>query len=296
MADSLLQMARWYGFRAGYEDLIRIWTTEGIAQWFVELALVEESLRDSITAMNKAGRRPDEMAIRMRAHSELMLTSKVKGRMLTESSRSWSAECPQTILFPMRNPAVLDRNTALTSDLLVAYPPSHDEFGGSLSYDVPAEAIAEFLRSFVVHEDAIAFRNDLLADWIIERATVGELVSWTIFVASPERDRQVLLGNRSFGLVRRSATAPESIGILTDPRHEGVDLHGGPESHRFDGRYNARAMRLSRPSGKGLLIIYPLDPEPLHAAVRTVIGIALSLPKTSDEGKAFVVNRGVDNG
>jgi len=47
LADALLQMARWYGFRAGYEDLIRIWTTEGIAQWFVELALVEESLRDS---------------------------------------------------------------------------------------------------------------------------------------------------------------------------------------------------------------------------------------------------------
>ena len=46
MCDTLLQMARWYGFRHGYEDLIRIWTTDGIARWFTELALVEQSLRD----------------------------------------------------------------------------------------------------------------------------------------------------------------------------------------------------------------------------------------------------------
>ena len=44
-ADTLLQMGRWYGFRTGYEDLIRIWTTDGIAHWFTELALVEQSLR-----------------------------------------------------------------------------------------------------------------------------------------------------------------------------------------------------------------------------------------------------------
>lgn len=48
MCDTLLQMARWYGFRQGYEDLIRIWTTDGIASWFGELALVEQSMRDSI--------------------------------------------------------------------------------------------------------------------------------------------------------------------------------------------------------------------------------------------------------
>lgn len=296
LADSLLQMARWYGFRAGYEDLIRIWTTNDIAQWFVELALVEESLRDSITAMNKAGRRPDQMAIRMRAHSELMLTSKAKSRMLEEVSRSWSAENPQTILFPVRQPEALDRNIALTSDLLTAYPPTQDGYGGSLVHDVPPEVIVDYLRSFIVHEDAIAFRNDLIADWIIERSTQGELIRWTIFIANPERDRQVLLGTRSYGLVVRSATAAESIGILTDPRHEGVDLNGGPEAHRTESSFNARAMRQSRPATRGLLIIYPLDPEPLHAQTRTVIGLALSFPKTSDEGKAFVANRGVING
>jgi hypothetical protein len=293
MADSLLQMARWYGFRTGYEDLIRIWTTEGIAQWFVELALVEESLRDSITAMNRAGRRPDEMAIRMRAHSDLLLTSKSKSKMLVKSSRSWSCENPQTILFPFRNAAILNHNVDLTTSLLTAYPPSQDAYGGSLAHDVPATVISEYLRAFIVHEATLAFRGDMLADWIMERSAVGELIRWTIFIANPTRDRQTLLGKRSYGLVRRSLTGTESIGILTEPRHEGVDLHGGPESCKIGNLYNARAMRQNRPSTQGLLILYPLDPLPLHAPVQTVIGIALSLPRTSDEDISYVVNRGV---
>ena len=294
MADSLLQMARWYGFRAGYDDLIRIWTTEGIAQWFVELALVEESLRDSITAMNRAGRRPEEMAIRMRAHSDLLLTSKNKSRMLEISGRSWSGENPQTILFPLSKPNILEQNTVLTTALLTAYPPTQEAYGGCLAYDVPAAAIEEFLRSYIVHHDTLAFRGDLIANWISERAVAGELIRWTVFVANPGRERQVLLGGRSYGLVQRSLAGPESIGILIDPKHEGADLHGGPDCYLAGQNYNARAMRQSRPPSHGLLMIYPLDPQPLQAQVRTVIGVALSLPKTSDASQSFVINRGVN--
>ena len=293
LADALLQMARWYGFRAGYEDLIRIWTTEGIAQWFVELALVEESLRDSITALNKAGRRPDQMAIRMRAHSKLLLTSKNKSRMQTDDARSWSGENPQTILFPMHDRELLERNVDLASALLRQHPPTQDAHGGSIAHDVPADEIALFLRRYEGHPNSIAFQGAEIADWILERAEAGELTNWTVFVANPERERQVLLGGRPFGLVRRSLQANESIGILIDPRHEGVDLHGGPENYRTASGFNARAMREDRPAQQGLLLLYPLDPEPLRAPTQAVLGLALSLPRTTDGEQRFVVNRGV---
>ncbi|KWS06091.1 Endonuclease [Lysobacter capsici AZ78] len=293
LADALLQMARWYGFRAGYEDLIRIWTTEGIAQWFVELALVEESLRNSITALNKAGRRPDQMAIRMRAHSKLLLTSKNKSRMQTDDARSWSGEGPQTILFPLYDRELLERNVNLASALLQKYPPTQDAHGGAIAHDVPAEDIALFLRRYEGHPNSIAFQGTEIADWILERAEVGELVNWTVFVASPQRERQVILGGRNFGLVRRSLQSNESIGILIDPRHEGVDLYGGPENYRAAAGYNARAMREERPTQQGLLLLYPLDPEPLRVPVQAVLGLALSLPRTTDGDQRFVVNRGV---
>lgn len=296
LADALLQMARWYGFRAGYEDLIRIWTTEGIAQWFVELALVEESLRDSITALNKAGRRPDQMAIRMRAHSKLLLTSKNKSRMLTDGSRSWSGENPQTILFPLYDRELLERNVDLASALLRQHPPTQDAHGGAIAHDVPPEDIALFLRRYEGHPNSIAFQGAEIADWILERAEAGELVNWKVFVANPQREQRVLLGGRPFGLVRRSLQASGSIGILIDPRHEGVDLHGGPENYRSASGFNAKAMREDRPVQQGLLLLYPLDPEPLHAPTQAVLGLALSLPRTTDGEQRYIVNRGVRHG
>lgn len=293
LADALLQMARWYGFRTGYDDLIRIWTTDGIAEWFVELALVEESLRDAISALSKAGRRPDEMAIRMRAHSALLLTSRNKSKMLADDARSWSGEDPQTILFPLRDYVALERNLELASALLRRHPPTHEAHGGAIAHDVPAEDVALFLRRFKGHPSSVAFQGPEMADWIMQRAAVGELVNWTVFVAAPKRDRQVLLGGRPYGLVHRSLTANESIGILIDPRHEGVDLHGGPQNYRSGSGFSAKAMREDRPAAQALLLLYPLDPEPLRAPTQAVLGVALSLPRTSDDGRSFVVNRGL---
>jgi hypothetical protein len=293
LADTLLQMARWYGFRTGYDDLIRIWTTDGIAQWFVELALVEESLRDSITALNQAGRRPDEMAIRMRAHSELLLTSKSKSKMLVEDARTWSGENPQTILFPLHDSDALARNLELASALLRQHPPTQQAHGGAIAYDVPAEDVALFLRRFEGHPNSIAFQGLEMADWIMERVAAGELLAWTVFVANPRRERQVLLGGHPYGLVHRSLQANESIGILIDPRHEGVDLHGGPDNYRSDAVFSAKAMREDRPPTQGLLLLYPLDPEALRAPTQAVLGVALSLPRTSDAGCKLVANRGL---
>lgn len=294
--DALLQMCRWYGFRSGYGDLIRIWTTQGIADWFVELAIVEQSLRDSILRLERAGKRPDQMQVAVRAHSHLMLTSTVKSRMAAESGRTWSAQCPQTILLPVSNTPALRRNLLATEELLSRHAPTVERFGGAIAFDIPAMSIIDYLYEYQGHPDAIAFNSNDLADWISRRAEVGELVRWTIFVASPDRERKTMLGGRSYGLVKRRSTGTSGIGILVDPRHEGVDLPGGPDIYRKGDSFNVHAMRVSRPASNGLLLIYPLDPMPLHATAETVIALAASLPHTGDEQELYLVNRGVPRG
>ncbi|WP_205743348.1 Z1 domain-containing protein [Geobacter sp. FeAm09] len=294
--DALLQMCRWYGFRSGYGDLIRIWTTQGIADWFVELAVVEQSLRDSILRLEKAGKRPDQMQVAVRAHSHLLLTSNVKSRMADHSGRTWSAQCPQTILLPLSNLSILRRNIDATSRLLSEHPPTVNRHGGAIAFDIDATAITTYLRTFQGHPDAIAFNSEDLAEWIEERVAVGELEKWTIFVASPDRQNQTVIGDRSYGLVKRKPTGNSGIGILVDPRHEGVDLPGGPELYRKGNSYNANAMRANRSSSNGLLLIYPLDPIPLGVTAETVIALAASLPKTGDDGETYFVNSGVPRG
>lgn len=297
MCDTLLQMARWYGFRRGYEDLIRIWTTDGIARWFSELALVEQSLRDSIIALARAGRSPEQMAIRLRAHSDLLLTARNKSRTAQTVQDSWSGEHPQTVLLPLTEPIKLQANFALADRFIAEVSPSVRRHGGLLARDVAPEAISAFLREYLIHEDIVVFRNDLLADWIMSRAAVDELTDWSVFVASPGSTRSIVLGGRNVGLVRRKRVSSESIGILTDPAHEGVDLPNGPDAYlRDSGAYDAEAMRAARLSTQGLLIIYPLDPEYLDVPhADAIIALALSLPQTSDAATNWIVNRMVSS-
>ena len=298
MCDTLLQMARWYGFRRGYEDLIRIWTTDGIARWFSELALVEQSLRDSIIALARAGRRPDQMAIRLRAHSDILLTARNKSGTAQTQQDSWSGEHPQTVLLPLLEPAKLQANLALAERFITEVAPLVQRYGGLLAHDVSPEVVAAFLRDYQIHEDIVVFRNDLLADWIMSRTAVDELTDWSVFVASPASGRSITLGGVEIGLVRRKRVSSESIGILTDPAHEGVDLPNGPDVYKRDsGAYDAEAMRAARPPNQGLLIIYPLDPDYLHVPnPDAVIALSLSLPQTSDAGTSWIVNSMVANG
>lgn len=295
MADSLLQMARWYGFRTGYEDLIRIWTTDGIAHWFTELALVEQSLRDSLQALARAGRRPSEMAIRLRAHSGLLLTARNKSSMAEAMQESWSGEHPQTVILPLHASEALAHNRALVENLLGMIGQPRPTTGGHLFQDVPPELICDFLRHYRTHEDVVSLRGDAIADWIMQRAAQDELLDWSVFLAGAQAGRKITIGPVESGLVTRTRTSSQSIGILIDPRHEGVDLTGGPDTFRRpSGNYDSEAMRAARASSSGLLIIYPLDPEPLGVtAVDAVVGIGLSLPQTADGKIGAIVNRGL---
>jgi hypothetical protein len=297
MCDTLLQMARWYGFRGGYEDLIRIWTTDGIARWFAELAIVEQSLRDSIVALGRAGQRPDQMAIRLRAHSDLLLTARNKARTAVYLQDSWSGEHPQTVLLPLSDTAKLQSNLTLVDVFIAGLSPPVRCYGGMLFRDVEPEVVCSFLRDYQIHDDIVAFRSDLLADWIMGRVANGELVDWSVFIASPGNGRPAIIGGHTISLVKRSRISAESIGILTDPAHEGVDLSLGPEAYkRESGAYDAEAMRAARPSTQGLLLVYPLDAEHLGVPeTEIVVALALSLPQTSDAGTTWIVNTMVAN-
>lgn len=294
MADTLLQMARWYGFRTGYEDLIRIWTTNGIAQWFTELALVEESLRDSLQALYRAGRRPSEMAIRLRAHSALLLTARNKSGMADTIRQSWSGEHPQTVVLPLHDNPRLQTNRVLADRLIDMCGPGHELTGGHLFRDLPPEVICDFLRAYQAHPDTLSMRGDAIADWIMQRVAEGELVDWSVLLASAQ-GRKIKVGRAETRLVVRRRTSSDGIGILIDPRHESADLPGGADAYRrASGNYDAEAMRSARPPTQGLLLVYPLDPEPLEAnAVDAVIAVALSLPHTLDGFSNAIVNRGV---
>ena len=99
--DTLLQMGRWFGYRHGYEDLTRIFTTTQIWQYFSHLATVEEELRRDIKRYDNSDNTPADLTLTIRTHSRLAVTAsnKLGAAMLRQTSYSDSLN--QTFKFPL---------------------------------------------------------------------------------------------------------------------------------------------------------------------------------------------------
>ncbi len=79
--DVLMQMGRWFGYRRGYEDLFQIWTTQMSADWYAEVALAAQELKDDIANMFSQKLTPKDFGIRVRDDNEkLQITASNKMR------------------------------------------------------------------------------------------------------------------------------------------------------------------------------------------------------------------------
>lgn len=66
--DTLMQMGRWFGYRPGYEDLVRIWMPESTQADFIWSAEVTQELRDLLIEMRAKELTPRDFGLRVRAH------------------------------------------------------------------------------------------------------------------------------------------------------------------------------------------------------------------------------------
>lgn len=79
--DVLMQMGRWFGYRSGYEDLFRIWTSRISAEWYAEVALASRELKDDIKNMYEQRLTPKDFGIKVRDNNvALQITAANKMR------------------------------------------------------------------------------------------------------------------------------------------------------------------------------------------------------------------------
>lgn len=77
-ADTLLQMGRWFGYRPGYDDLVRLWIDPATADLFRWTAGLSQELRDSLAEMEAKELTPEQFGIRMRRHPEGFLIASAR--------------------------------------------------------------------------------------------------------------------------------------------------------------------------------------------------------------------------
>lgn len=287
--DTLLQMGRWFGYRKGYVDLTRIFVTEEMKINFHNLATVEQELRDEINCMAANDERPIDVAVRIRSFPNLRITAANKMRTAVKSSLTYSGSKIQFRSLDVRNPkSVLDNRNAVESLIgklktaaKKSQEPIFEEWKKAILFkNVSTEIVVQFLESFKVNTDNIRYETNLGIRYITDLNKYGELNDWSICLMSSKSGKQYKLpsGEEIF-MVKRAATDHPidnkdtiTLRSLVPPVNELIDLEdilkpdppGLSEYKKYlsdSGWTDTRIRRERRPKERGLVLIYPLDPE-----------------------------------
>ena len=77
--DTLLQMARWFGYRPNYADICRIWLPDESKDYYAFIAAASEELRQELVDMASSNNNPRDFGLRVRTHpNTLEITARNK--------------------------------------------------------------------------------------------------------------------------------------------------------------------------------------------------------------------------
>ena len=117
MYDTLMQMGRWFGYRPGYLDLCRLYTSPDLVEWFEHITDASEELREEFDTMADSGATPREYGLKVESHPVLMVTSPLKMRSARSLQLSFSGDILETVAFH-RTPEILSANLEATNRLI----------------------------------------------------------------------------------------------------------------------------------------------------------------------------------
>ncbi len=146
MYDTLMQMGRWFGYRPGYVDLCRLFTSRELNEWFCHIALASEELRSEFDYMSDvAGSTPEQYALRVRTHpGVLQISASNKIRRAVSVDVSWAGRKVDSYEF-QKDPDVIHSNLNATVDFIQNLEGEPEIVKDNyLWFDVPAQNIRQF--------------------------------------------------------------------------------------------------------------------------------------------------------
>lgn len=213
MYDTLMQMGRWFGYRPGYLDLCRLFTTSTLIGWYRHIALAEAELRREFDYMVGAKLTPLDYGLRVRTHPEGMIVTALNKMCHSQKLElSWAGVLVQTTQLPKdeRIAANLAATTALLAGL--GKPDAGAEREARVWRAVPATAVAKFMERLQYPPESARASGPQLAAFIRQQATKEpkELIQWTVALVSNTQaaaQRREVAGQPGIGLIERT---PES--------------------------------------------------------------------------------------
>jgi hypothetical protein len=197
MYDTLMQMGRWFGYRADYEDLCRVWMPEEAASWYAHIAEATEELQLELKRMEQANATPMQFGLAVRSHpSALMVTARNKmGSGEKHVQVGLSNSFVETTKLGLAN---IDHNRLARGRFFAALEEAgfgeervEPASGGKLLREVPVDIIDNFLRDFQNSPDSPLSAIEPIRRYIGDRRS-DELAKWDVLITSlkPTTDKQ----------------------------------------------------------------------------------------------------------
>jgi hypothetical protein len=304
--DTLLQMGRWFGYRLGYTDLPRIWMTDELRRYFRFIAGVEAGIRRDVSRYMHSNETPLTLAVRIKAHPSLAITSAAKRRDAVRAASSYGGMRIQTRFYKADDDDWLRINQEAAHALVAAAVGSKataeqlDAGVGRLWRNVASQHVIDFFAKYNVHPIDLDKQSSLLANYISQRNASGHLLDWNVAIVGSSSAKR---GSHDFGsqivvprVIRaryeESPRTEADIKTLMSIRDAAVDLDLSEVKGKLE-EDMIKDLRARQLPDTGLLVLYPIDrvspPKPPAVgkrqlrtelgAERDVIGIGVLFPR-----------------
>lgn len=305
MYDSLLQMGRWFGYRIGYEDLPRLYTTSEIIYKFSELADVEEELREQLEGYS-FDVTPSDVAVKIRTLPQMQITRKNAMQSAVSTGANLAGHRPSTLFFPRKDSAWLKHNQKVTGRFLDDLDTEPTQMNGAFVFkNVPIDKVANYVQEMNISPEDGSCNKELVLRFMHKADEHGYLRKWNVAVVSNEsgvpyqisrtlcvhlitRSRMDMKDDSDMRAYLHVLQQPDSMLLDTDAWGTTKANVSVPEKFRLRHQYFEKKGE----EEPGLLVIYPINKDSLPKkgsdrlpldAVEHIIGLSFVFPAYTDK-------------
>ena len=215
-SDTLMQMARWFGYRQDYEDLCKLYLPPQSIEHYEFITNAIEELRTEIKQMESLNKTPADFGLRVR-HSPAAIQITAPNKMHSAETVTFSQDYHGNHIEGytlQNNESVNQNNRKYIEDFLsILDEPDEEENNKMLWKNIHGKYVLDLLKSFQFgldhpHLSSINGETSLFQDYVQDRLS-SELKNWDVAIPfrskSSDQNEEYVIHDRSIKIrVRES--------------------------------------------------------------------------------------------
>lgn len=290
--DTILQMARWFGYRDGYLDLCRIYMTTDIEERYRWIATAIEELRKEFDMAARSDAKPEEYGFYIRNHPVIKITSRALntgrdnkiiisyGGLLEQTHAFSNSRKTRKKNLGTLNGFVESLGDPVARGAIQKDFPNRKNWQGYLWENIDFKNILEFLQDYAYAPGFRRFNPGLIASYITRMANEhNELTNWTVAILGRRGGNGILKYDISNQLsINCRYLSGDRQTFLTEDKLEDIYtlrtvISEEDEAIDLSLKEWKEALKLSRKLYKeGKLKIKKVPEEPVGLAIRAIRG------------------------